>query len=159
LTSQSRSLDGCELPYKDRVKATGVKMEVAMNEAGDEVIRLQVLPGDDDPEQLDELTSLLRDELLDLDVAAVEPLTQESAPNDAKGALAALGGWLAVHFGAAGLKAGLRAVVNVVASWAGRTGKTVELSIGGDTLKLTGASAEMQSRIVDEFFARQSGTD
>jgi hypothetical protein len=129
------------------------------SDASDEVLRLQVLPGDDDGEQVDELTSLLREELLELDVAAVEPLTQESAPDLSKGALAALGGWLAVHFGAAGLNAGLRAVVNVVASWAGRTGKTVELSIGGNTLKLTGASAEMQSRIVDEFFARQSGAN
>ena len=89
----------------------------------------------------------------------MEPLTQESAPKDSKGAAAALAGWLAVHFGAAGLKSGLKAVVNVVATWAGRTGKTVELTIGGNTLKLTGASAEMQSRIVDEFFARQSAAD
>lgn len=129
------------------------------SEADDEVLRVQVLRGDDDPEHLDELTSLLREELLELDVAAVEPLAQEATPEDAKGALAALGGWLAVHFGAAGLRAGLKAVVNVVASWAGRTGKTVELTIGGNTLKLTGASAEVQARIVDEFFARQSATD
>ncbi|HEY5846021.1 MAG TPA: hypothetical protein VIT42_04430 [Microlunatus sp.] len=106
-----------------------------------------------------ELTSLLRQELLELDVAAVEPLTQGSAPEGSKGPAAALVGWLAVHFGAAGLKSGLKAVVDVVATWAGRTGKTVELTIGGNTLKLTGASAEMQSRIVDEFFARQSAAD
>ena len=127
--------------------------------ADDEVLRVQVLPGDADLDQLNELTSLLREELLELDVAAVEPLAQEAAPEDAKGALAALGGWLAVHFGAAGLRAGLKAVINVVASWAGRTGKTVELTIGGDTLKVTGASAEVQARIVDEFFARQSAAD
>ena len=129
-----------------------------MDSRADDVLRVQVLPGDDDADQLEELTSLLREELLELDVAAVEP-AQESAPEDAKGALAALGGWLAVHFGAAGLRTGLKAVVNVVASWAGRTGKTVELTIGGDTLKVTGASAEMQARIVDEFFARQSAAD
>ena len=129
------------------------------SESTDDVLRLQVMPGDEDAEQLDELTSLLRQELLELDVATVEPLTQESAPEDSKGAVAALAGWLAVHFGAAGLKSGLKAVVNVVATWAGRTGKTVELTIGGNTLKLTGASAEMQSRIVEEFFARQSAAD
>lgn len=129
------------------------------SDSSDDVLRLQVLPGDEDAEQLEELTSLLRQELLELDVAAVEPLTQESAPEDSKGAVAALAGWLAVHFGAAGVKSGLKAVVNVVATWAGRTGKTVELTIGGNTLKLTGASAEMQSRIVDEFFARQAAAD
>jgi len=129
------------------------------SESTGDVLRLQVLPGDEDAEQLDELTSLLRQELLELDVAAVEPLTQGSAPEESKGAVAALAGWLAVHFGAAGLKSGLKAVVNVVATWAGRTGKTVELTIGGNTLKLTGASAEMQSRVVEEFFARQSAAD
>jgi hypothetical protein len=38
-------------------------------------------------------------------------------------------------------------------AWANRTGKTVELTIDGDTLKLTGANADIQARIVDEFFA------
>jgi hypothetical protein len=46
--------------------------------------------------------------------------------------------------------------VKAVAAWAGRNGKSVELTLNGNTLKLTGASADMQSRIVDEFFARQS---
>lgn len=117
-----------------------------------DVIRLQVVPGaGDDAEQLDELTLMLQEELLELDVAAVEPLSEGPAPEDSKGVVAAVGGWLAVHFGPAGLKA----VVNAVATWAGRTGRTVELTLGGDTLKLTGASAELQSSAVAEFFARQ----
>ena len=115
-------------------------------------LHLQVVPGaGDDAEHLDELTLMLQEELLELDIAAVEPLLRGPAPEDSKGVVAAVGGWLAVHFGPAGLKA----VVNAVATWAGRTGKTVELTIGGDILKLTGASAELQSRAVDEFFARQ----
>lgn len=118
-----------------------------------DVVHLQVLPGvADDAEHLNELTSLLREELLELDVAAVEPLTEDHAPEESKGVVAAVGGWLSVHFGSAGLKA----VVNAVATWAGRTGKTVELTIGENTLKLTGTNADMQSKIVDEFFARQS---
>jgi hypothetical protein len=116
---------------------------------------LQVLPrGDEDAEELDDLTAMLREELLELDVAAVEPIVQDRAPKDTKGTVAALGGWLAVHFGPAGLKA----VVNAVAAWAGRTGKTVELTLNGNTLKLTGATADVQSRIVEEFFAHLSSS-
>jgi hypothetical protein len=117
------------------------------------VLILQVLPGpDEDAEQLDDLTAMLREELLELDVAAVEPMMQDRVPEDTKGVVAALGGWLAVHFGPAGLKA----VVNAVVGWAGRNGKTVEFTLGGNTLKVTGASADVQSRIIDEFFARLS---
>jgi hypothetical protein len=116
-----------------------------------DMVRLQVLAGaEDDPDALDDLTAFLRDELLELDVASVD-FVEASPPEGAKGAFAVLGGWLAVHFG----PAGLREVVRAVISWAGRNGKTVELTLGGNTLKLTGASADVQSRIVDEFFARQ----
>ena len=124
-----------------------------MVEPSGDVLTLQILPGpDEDAEQLDDLTAMLQEELLELDVSAVEPVTQDGVPGDTKGVAAALGGWLAVHFGPASLKA----VVNAVVAWAGRNGKTVELTLNGNTLKVTGASAEVQSRIVDEFFARQS---
>jgi hypothetical protein len=75
-----------------------------------------------------------------------------SSAGGRKGVVAALGGWLAIHFGPAGLKA----VVNAVVAWAGRTGKTVEITLNGNTVKLTGTSADVQSRIIDEFFVRQS---
>jgi hypothetical protein len=124
-----------------------------MVDQSSEVLILQVLPDpDEDAEQLDDLTDMLREELLELDVAAVAPVMQDQAPEDAKGVVAALGGWLAIHFG----PAGLRAVVNAVVAWAGRSGKTVEITLNGNTLKLTGTSADVQSRIIDEFFVRQS---
>jgi hypothetical protein len=124
---------------------------VAQNSDWD-VLHVQVLPEPtDDVESLDESTSLLREELLEYDVLGVDRLTAAEAAEDSKGVVASVGGWLAVHLGPAGLKA----VVNAVASWTGRTGKTVELTIGGNTLKLTGVSSDVQSRIVDEFFARQ----
>jgi hypothetical protein len=124
-----------------------------MVDQSSEVLILQVLPDpDEDAEQLDDLTDMLREELLELDVAAVAPVMQDQAPEDAKGVVAALGGWLAIHFG----PAGLRAVVNAVVAWAGRSGKTVEITLNGNTLKLTGTSADVQSRMIDEFFVRQS---
>jgi hypothetical protein len=124
-----------------------------MVEPSSDVLILQVLPDrDEDAEQLDDLTAILREELLELEVTAVEPILPDRAPQDTKGVVAAIGGWLAVHFG----PASVRAVMKAVAAWAGRNGKSVELTLSGNTLKLTGASADMQSRIVDEFFARQS---
>lgn len=122
------------------------------DELSSKVGYLQVLRDvEEDTEHFEQLTSLLREELLELDVDSVELLTEDGAPENSKGVMATVGGWLAVHFGPAGLKS----VVKALAAWAGRTGKTVELTIGGNTLKLTGASAEVQARAVDEFFARQ----
>jgi hypothetical protein len=122
-----------------------------MVEPSGNVLILQVLSGPgEDAEALDDQTAVLREELLELDVAAVEPMMQERAPEDTKGVVAALSGWLAVHFGPAGVKA----VVNAVVGWAGRNGKTVELTLNGNTLKVTGASPDVQSRVVDEFFTR-----
>ena len=124
-----------------------------MVEPSSDVLILQVLADrDEDAEQLDDLTAMLREELLELDVAAVEPIMQDQPPEEAKGVVAALGGWLAIHLGPAGLKA----IVNAVVAWAGRNSKTVEISLNGNTLKLTGTSADVQSRILEEYFARQS---
>ena len=48
-----------------------------MVEPSGDVLILQVLPGpDEDAEQLDDLTAMLREELLELDVAAVEPICE-----------------------------------------------------------------------------------
>ena len=99
-----------------------------MVEPSSDVVIVKVLPDrDEDAEQLDDLTAMLREELLELDVAAVEPILPDRAPDDTKGVVAALGGWLAVHFGPAGVKA----VVNAVVAWAGRNGKAVELTLNG----------------------------
>jgi hypothetical protein len=115
-----------------------------------DVVLVQVLASpEDDDQELDDLASLLRDELLELDVSGVDRVEAGDIPDRSKGVLATVGGWLAIHFGPAGLKS----VVNAVMAWANRTGKTVELTIDGDTLKLTGANADIQARIVDEFFA------
>ncbi|QGF24070.1 hypothetical protein Rai3103_10690 [Raineyella fluvialis] len=120
---------------------------------GSDVVVLQVIADvDDDEEQLRELTGILQEDLSELDVRSVEPLAEDMAPEGSKGIFLAMAGWLSVHLGTEGLKA----VVNAVSAWAGRTGRTVELTLDGNTLKLTGASAELESRIVNEFFSRQA---
>ena len=118
---------------------------------GPDVMAVQVLaPPGADSEELDDLTAMLRAELLELDVADVQPLTAAEAPDGAKGAVAAAGGWLAVHLG----PAALRGVVNAVAAWAARNSKTVDLSLGGDHLILVGVSSEQQTEVINEWFRR-----
>jgi hypothetical protein len=111
---------------------------------------LRVHPGpDENAGELAELTGRLRGELLDLDVATVEPLPDEAVPAGAKG-VAAVAGWLAVQLS----PEALRAVLAKVADWVARNDRGVEVSYGGDTLKLTRATREQQEKIIDEWLAR-----
>src|SRR4051794_5280508 len=111
-------------------------------------LMVQLLPASgDDPAVVEDLTALLREELLELDIAGAEPV-ETPAPDDSKG-LGAAGAWLAVHLG----PTALRAVANTIAQWAARNHKSVELSIGGDSLKLSGVNPDQMDRALDEFFA------
>jgi hypothetical protein len=112
---------------------------------------VQVLPvADSDAEELADLAGGLHAELLDVDAALVAPLSAEAAPEGAKG-LADLAGWLLVQFGTLD---GLRAVVASVRGWTARTGRTVEISIGGDALKVTGVTSQQQGQLIDAWLAR-----
>jgi hypothetical protein len=113
-------------------------------------VRLGVAGGDD--QELADAAGVLRDELLALDVDAVEPLTGEAAPG-AKGAGVVLGALL-VRLGGA---VPLRAVVDALLRWARGSGRTVEVTLDGDTLRLGNASAEQQERIIDAWLARHAG--
>jgi hypothetical protein len=114
-------------------------------------VQVQSLP-DGDPEELAEITGRLRTELLDLDVMAVDPMTDPTEPAHAKG-LATVVGWLAIQLRTA---EGLRAVVNAVRGWAGRTDRVVEISLGGDTLKVTGATSAQQELLISAWLARHA---
>ena len=114
---------------------------------------VQVLPvADSDAEELTDLAGQLYAELLGVDAASVAPLTAEAAPEGAKG-LGTLAGWLAVQFGTLD---GLRALVAAVGGFASRTGRTVEVSIGGDHLKVTGVTSQQQGEIIDTWLARHA---
>jgi len=113
-------------------------------------LTVQVLSDPEDDEQLiEEMTALLQEDLLELDVASVERVAGE--PQDGtKGVVADIAGWLMVDFGSAGPEV----VVAAVAAWASRTRRSVEVSIDGDTLKLTGASRKHIDKALDEWLAR-----
>ena len=93
------------------------------------VLQVQPAAGGDLDELMD-VTGRLRAELLDLDVAAVDPVSEATVPAYAMG-LGSVAGWLVVQLGTVG---GLRAVVDVVRGWAARTNRVVEVSCGGITI-------------------------
>jgi len=111
---------------------------------------LQVCPApEDDAGELTELAGWLRAELLDLDVQGVDQLSGEAVPSGAKG-VAAVAGWLSVQLGTEAL----RIIVAKVADWVTRNDRVVEVSYGGDTLKLGRATREQQEKIIDGWIAR-----
>jgi hypothetical protein len=111
---------------------------------------LQVCPApEEDAGELAEAAAWLRGELLDLDVQGVDQLSGEAVPTGAKGA-AAIAGWLAVQLG----REALRVVLAKVADWVTRNDRVVEVSYGGDTLKLGRATREQQEKIIDGWLAR-----
>ncbi len=115
---------------------------------------VQVLPmADSDAEELADLVRQLHTELLDVDAASVAPLSVEAAPQGTKGIDGTLASWLLVQFGTPD---GLRAVVAAVRGWASRAGRTVEVSIGTDTLKVTAATSKQQEQIIDAWLARHA---
>jgi hypothetical protein len=115
------------------------------------VLELCVSPdSESDLDELADAVGRLRTELLELDVLGVDTKAAMPTPEHAKG-LGAVAGALVVRLGSL---SGLRAVLEVIRSWAGRTNRTVEVSLDGDTLKVVGATSAQQEKIIDAWIAR-----
>lgn len=121
-------------------------------------VRVGVVEDGADEARLEELALMLRQDLLALDVESVEPVRDGDAPEGTRGGLVAIAGLLSVSL-APGLQV-VGAVVAVVRDWLRRSGggHTVKISIDGDTLELTGASDEVQQRLVDSWVRKHSET-
>ena len=114
---------------------------------------VQVLPVEDsDAEELADLAAELHAELLSVDGSSVAPLPAGAGPEGAKG-LGDVAGWLVAQFGTLD---GLRAVVTTVHGWVSRTGRSVEVSIDGDVLQVTGVTSHQQGEIIDAWLARHA---
>lgn len=112
---------------------------------------LQVLPSkDSDAEEMADLGRRLRNELLEYDVSSVGPLHAEEAPPGAKG-MGQVVGWLVAQFAN---PEGLQAVIVGVRNWATRNRQCVEVTIDGDTLKLSDATPQQQQDAIDAWLAR-----
>ena len=119
-------------------------------------IGLQLRAGADaDPEEIDELTAQFRRQLLNLDVESVDRVPAGEAPPGTRGVdVMVLGGLLVTLTKSPEL---LKMAIGVVQSWvAGRQGRTVELQIAGDTLKVSGVSSEEQQRLINLFVERHA---
>lgn len=119
-----------------------------MTSRWDVLLEVGELP-DDDADQAVGFARRLRTELLTLDVASVELEARNETPVGAKGASVLLSA-LGVRLGEAGLKA----LLAKVSDWVLRTGRTVEVTIDGDTIKLTRPTVEQQRQLVDSWLAR-----
>jgi hypothetical protein len=119
-------------------------------------VRVGVVEQGSDDARLEELALLLRQELLALDVRAVEPYREGEAPEGSRAGLAAIAGVLSVSL-APGLQA-LGGVVSVVRDWLRRSGsgRTVKITIGGDTLELSAASDAIQQQLVDAWVSKHA---
>ena len=112
---------------------------------------------DDDISSLEyeELTEAVRRELLQLDVESVDRITAGPVPEGARGLdLSALGA-LIVSVGQSAPVLGQ--VVEVIRAWAARSPKrSAKLTIGGDTLELSGLSERDQRLVIRDWMARHA---
>jgi hypothetical protein len=119
-------------------------------------LRLDVgVEPDADAGELDQAASQLRQELLGLDVDAVERLRGEAPPPGTRAAEATLLGALMVDLG----REALAAVMRTIQSWiARRLDRSVKVTLGEDSIELTNVSDEDQRRLIDSFVARHASS-
>jgi hypothetical protein len=119
-------------------------------------LRLDVgVEPDADAAELDQAASQLRQELLGLDVDAVERLRGEAPPQGTRAGEATLLGALVVDLG----REALAAVMRTIQSWiARRLDRSVKVTLGEDLIELTNVSDEDQRRLIDSFLARHASS-
>jgi hypothetical protein len=104
-----------------------------------------------DPERMERLAHGLGDELSDLALGTVRPLAGAEPPPGSRAVdLVAVGALLVSINGSVQL---VSYVVDTVRAWIGRgrVARTVELTIGDRTLRISEASTEQQDRLIKEF--------
>lgn len=119
------------------------------------VIRLDVqvvAAGDGDAEELERFAGMLRDELLALDVDAVDAVDARDRPAGAKG-VGVVAGWLAVQLSSPEM---LQNVIAAIGGWAGRADRSVKVKLGNDVLEVHGVTSAQQDKIIEAWIERQS---
>jgi hypothetical protein len=123
---------------------------------GERVERLTVVVdggGDTDQQDIARLTDRLRSQLLQLEVRDVAPIRSGEIPTHAKAGDVTLIGALAISMAPTVLPA----AVDLIGSWFQHAPvRSVEVTIGEDSLKLTGASKEDQRRLMEAFLDRHA---
>jgi hypothetical protein len=123
-------------------------------ERGELTVKVEVT-ADTDVEELAQLTGRLRDELLDLDVDAVKPVSGGEAPDSSKGVGLLAAGGLVVRFV---LRQDLlQSIIDGIRSWLGRQhARSIKLTLDGDSLELTGVSSAEQDRLIELWVMRHA---
>ncbi|MET0764811.1 MAG: hypothetical protein ABWY29_08090 [Blastococcus sp.] len=116
------------------------------------LVVLEPDPGTD-PEDGERLGRQLRNELRALDVDEVATVDAGPAPPGSKGAGAALTEWLVTLSGGGGV---FVSVIGTIKAWlSGRAGAhKVTVTIDGDTLELSSATAAERAELVETFVRR-----
>jgi hypothetical protein len=120
-------------------------------------LRVQLCEAGADAEWLNALASLLRNELLQLDVKDVTALRAGDAPPDARALDVAAVGGLLVSLGHSA--EGLQAVLSAIRTWLARgdgVRRMVRVEIDGDVLELSEATAADQEQLIGLFVSRHS---
>lgn len=129
-------------------------METEESASGRGIARLTLVierGPDVDVEELDLLTRQLRDQLLQLDVEDVRPLTGGVAPPGSKAGDPAAIGSLVVTLA----PAAIQGVIGLLQGWLhGRPAAGVKVTLGRDTLELTNATAAQVDQLTRAFLAR-----
>jgi hypothetical protein len=113
------------------------------------------LEPDADAAELDQATAQLREELLALDVDAVERPPGEPPPPGTRAVEAALLGTLLVGLG----RETIAAVVRTIEAWvARRSSRTVKVTLGEDSIELDNVSEADRRRLIESFVARHASS-
>jgi hypothetical protein len=105
---------------------------------------------DEEPERLDRLTRLLREELLTLDVDDVSLARDRQAPPGARGNAITVGTLIVTIANSAGLVG----VCQLLRTWVTRDhGRSITLKNGKRSLKITGANTAQHQQIIDAFLS------
>jgi hypothetical protein len=111
------------------------------------------LEADADSAELEDATSQLRRELLELDVDDVKAPSAGAAPPGTRGPAAAEIGTLLVAAG----HAAIGPIVGAIQAWvARRASRSVKLTIDGDSIEVSNVSREDQRELIESFLARHA---
>jgi hypothetical protein len=122
-----------------------------MSEA-DIALRLEIgLEDDAESVDLQDESLGLRRELLELDVQAVGRPGGEAAPPGTRAVEALVFGTLLVHAG----REAIGSVMHAVEGWVSRrAGRSIKITLDGDTIELTNVADDVRGQLVDAFLAR-----
>jgi hypothetical protein len=121
-------------------------------------VELHLEAGEDaDAREIDQLTTKLRRELMQLDVDSVERPAEGEAPPGSKGADVVALGTLVV--GLAKSSDTIKSIISSVRDWLSRQRepeRSVEINIGGDTIVVKGISSTQQESLIAAWIDRNS---